>query len=181
VADPLTARAREILGVARSVLEHEGPEALTMRRLADRLGIRAPSLYKHFPHKAALEVAIIIDGFEAAAAAFEAAEREAAGDTADLLQAFVATYRAFARSHPHVYRLMTERPLPREQLPEGLEARTAGPLLRATGDPVRARAAWAFIHGLTMLELNDRLPSDDLTEPAWQVGIQQFTPLMPAR
>jgi AcrR family transcriptional regulator len=36
---------------------------LTMRRLADRLGIRAPSLYKHFPHKAALEVAIIIDGF----------------------------------------------------------------------------------------------------------------------
>jgi AcrR family transcriptional regulator len=154
------------------MLENEGPEALTMRRLADRLGIRAPSLYKHFPHKAALEEA---------AAAFDAAEREAAGDAADLLQAFVATYRAFAKSHPHVYRLMTERPLPREQLPEGLEARTAAPLLRATGDPVRARAAWAFIHGLTMLELNDRLPSDDLTEPAWQVGVQQFTSLMPAR
>jgi AcrR family transcriptional regulator len=163
------------------MLEHEGPEAFTMRRLADRLGIRAPSLYKHSPHKAALEVAIIIDGFEEAAVAFEAAEREAAGDTADLLQAFVATFRAFAKSHAHAYRLMTERPLPREQLLEGLEARTAARLLRATGDPVRARAAWAFIHGLTRLELNDRLPSDDLTEPAWQVGVQQFTPLMSAR
>ena len=32
----------------------------------------------------------------------------------------------------------------------------------------------AFIHGLTLLELNDRLPSDGLTEPAWPIGIQQF-------
>jgi AcrR family transcriptional regulator len=141
-----------------------------MRRLADRLGIRAPSLYKHFQHKAALEVGIIIDGFEEAAAAFEAATE----GVADPLAAFVATYRAFAKAHPHVYRLMTERPLPRDQLPEGLEARTAAPLLRATGDPALARATWAFIHGLTMLELNDRLPSDGLTEPAWRIGIQQF-------
>lgn len=147
-----------------------------MRRLAERLGMRAPSLYKHFPHKDALEVAIIVDGFEEAAVAFEAAERQAAAGPGEALRSFVDTYRAFATSHPHVYRLMTERPLPRAQLPEGLEARTAAPLLRATGDPVRARAAWAFIHGLTLLELNDRLPDDELTEPAWRVGIRQFTP-----
>ena len=147
-----------------------------MRRLAERLGIRAPSLYKHFPHKEALEVAIIVDGFEEAAAAFEAAEiRAASGPAGEPLQSFVDTYRVFAKSNPHVYRLMTERPLPRAQLPEGLEARTAAPLLRATGDPVRARAAWAFIHGLTLLELNGRLPDDELTEPAWQVGVQQFS------
>jgi AcrR family transcriptional regulator len=39
-----------------------------MRRLAERLGIRAPSLYKHLPDKAALEAAIIATGFEDAAA-----------------------------------------------------------------------------------------------------------------
>ncbi len=172
--ETLSARAREIVDVARDVLEHEGPQALTMRRLADRLGIRAPSLYKHFPHKGALEVAITAAGFEQAAVAFEVAEREAGDDSADRLEAFVATYRRFAKTHPHVYRLMTERPLPREQLPAGLEARTAAPLLRAVGDPVRARATWAFIHGLTMLELNDRLPSDDLTEPAWRIGVRHF-------
>jgi AcrR family transcriptional regulator len=173
VADSLTVRARQVVTVARALLEREGPEALTMRRLADQLGIRAPSLYKHFPHKSALEVAIIIDGFEEAAALFEAATDDA-GDADDALESFAAAYRAFAIAHPHVYRLMTERPLPRDQLPEGLEARTAAPLVRATGDPVRARAAWAFIHGLTLLELNGRLPSDDLTEPAWRIGIQQF-------
>lgn len=92
-----------------------------MRRPADQLAILAPSLYKHFPHKAALEVAIIVDGFEEAAALFEAAT----DDADDSLGSFAAAYRAFAMAHPHVYRLMTERPLPRDQLPEGLEARTA--------------------------------------------------------
>lgn len=108
MADSLTGRAREVVVVARDLLESEGPEALTMRRLADQLGIRAPSLYKHFPHRAALEVAIIIDGFEEAAALFEAVT----DDADDSLGSFASTYRAFAMAHPHVYRLMTERPLP---------------------------------------------------------------------
>ena len=86
-----------------------------MRRLADQLAIRAPSLYKHFPHKSALEVAIIVDGFEEAAALFEAAT----DDADDSLGSFAAANRAFAMAHPHVYRLMTELPLPRDQLPEG--------------------------------------------------------------
>jgi AcrR family transcriptional regulator len=172
VVSSLTVRAREVVVVARDLLESEGSGGLTMRRLADQLGIRAPSLYKHFPHKEALEVAIIIDGFEEAAAQFEAVS----DDTDDPLASFATAYRAFAMAHPHVYRLMTDRPLPRDQLPDGLEARTAAPLLRATGDPIRARVTWAFIHGLTLLELNGRLPSDELTEPAWRMGIQQLQP-----
>jgi AcrR family transcriptional regulator len=172
VVNSLTVRAREVVVVARDLLESEGSGGLTMRRLADQLGIRAPSLYKHFPHKEALEVAIIIDGFEEAAAQFEAVS----DDTDDPLASFATAYRAFAMAHPHVYRLMTDRPLPRDQLPDGLEARTAAPLLRATGDPIRARVTWAFIHGLTLLELNGRLPSDELTEPAWRMGIQQLQP-----
>jgi AcrR family transcriptional regulator len=54
-----TPRAREIVDVALELLEQEGPDGLSMRRLADRLGIRAPSIYKHLPDKRALEAAII--------------------------------------------------------------------------------------------------------------------------
>ena len=61
--------------------------------------------------------------------------------------ALVSAYRAFAASHPQLYRLMTERPLPREQLEPGLEDRAAAALVRAAGSPERARAAFAFIHG----------------------------------
>ena len=167
MADPLSSRAREIVAVAREVLEREGPGALTMRRIAEVLGIRAPSLYKHVPGKEALEVAIVIAGFEEAAAAFEAATDGAA----EPLAAFVTAYRAFARAHPHLYRLMTDRPLPRAHLPPGLEERTAAPLHRATGSPARARAAWAFIHGMVLLELTGRFPDDGMTEQAWQEGI----------
>src|SRR4051794_19414030 len=141
-----------------------------MRRVADELGIRAPSLYKHLPHKAALEAAIVAVGFEEAAAAFEAA----VDGSEEPLPAFVAAYRAFASAHPHLYRLMTERPLPRDLLPPGLEARAAAPLLRAVGSPARARAAWAFVHGMTILELDDRFPSGAATDPAWQEGVAAF-------
>jgi AcrR family transcriptional regulator len=175
VTDPLTARAREVVAVGRRVLEQEGADALTMRRVADELGIRAPSLYKHLPHKAALEAAIIAVGFEEAAAAFEAAV-DGPGDS---LTAFVVAYRTFASAHPHLYRLMTERPLPRELLPAGLEERAAAPLLRAVGSPARARAAWAFLHGMTILELDDRFPSGAATEPAWQEGIAAFRGAQP--
>ena len=52
------------MGDSRLICRHlVGPDALTMRRLAERLGIRAPSLYKHLPDKAALEAAIIATGF----------------------------------------------------------------------------------------------------------------------
>ncbi len=167
MADPLSTRAREIVAVARDVLEREGPEALTMRRIAEVLGIQAPSLYKHVPGKDALEVAIIVAGFEEAAIAFEAATNGAA----EPLAAFVGAYRAFAQGHPHLYRLMTDRPLPRADLPPGLEERTAAPLQQATGSPARARAAWAFIHGMVLLELTDRFPKDGMTEHAWQAGM----------
>ena len=63
-------RAREVVAEGRRLLEEEGPGALTMRRLAERLGIQAPSLYKHLPDKTALEAAIIATGMEDAATAF---------------------------------------------------------------------------------------------------------------
>ena len=55
---PLASRRTEILAAARRLLEAEGEQALTMRRLAAGVGMRAPSLYKHFPDKAALEEAL---------------------------------------------------------------------------------------------------------------------------
>jgi AcrR family transcriptional regulator len=191
-----SARGREVVAAGRRLLEEEGPEALTMRRLAERLGIRAPSLYKHLPDKAALEAAIIATGFEEAAAAFEAAVEGAAegggqgahggaGGTATegagtgaggALPALAAAYRRFALAHPHLYRLMTNGPLPREHLPPGLEDRTAAPVLRAAGSQARARAVWAFAHGMVMLELDHRFPADADLDAAWQAGIAAFQP-----
>jgi len=70
---------------------------------------------------------------------------------------------------------MTERPLDRDQLPPGLEDRTAAPLVIALGgDPDRARAAWAFAHGMILLELNGRFPPGADLDAAWRAGLAAF-------
>jgi AcrR family transcriptional regulator len=164
-------RVREIVDAARTLLEEEGPEALTMRRVADRLGIRAPSLYKHVAGKEALEAAVISEGFTELAETFE----EAVGGAEDPLGALAAAYRDFALRRPHLYRLMTERPLRRDLLEPDVEERAARPLLDAAGgDEALARAAWAFAHGMTVLELNGRFPPGADLDVAWRQGLAGF-------
>ena len=64
-----------------------------------------------------------------------------------------ACTRRFALDHPHLYRQMTERELRRELLSPGVEERAALPVYEAVGrDRDLARAAWAFAHGMTILE-----------------------------
>jgi AcrR family transcriptional regulator len=142
-----------------------------MRRVADRLGIKAPSIYKHLPDKRALEHAIITAGFEEQGERLEAAL--AGAD--DPVAAIAGTYRSYARAHPHLYRLMTERALERERLAPGVEERAARPLVHAVGgDRDLARALWAFAHGMTILELNDRFPADADLDAAWERGLSAF-------
>jgi AcrR family transcriptional regulator len=170
--EPLSPRAREIVGVARELLESDGPGGLSMRRIAGRLGIRAPSIYKHVPDKQALEAAIVSAGFEEAAERFEAAVR----DAPDPLAAVGAAYRAFARDHPHLYGLMFNGPLPRERLVPGVEARAAAPVIEAVGgDEHTARAAFAFAHGMVVLELAGRFPSDADLDAAWARGLDALS------
>jgi AcrR family transcriptional regulator len=167
----LTPRARQIVAAARGVLDEEGTEGLTMRRIAERLGIRAPSLYKHFPDKEALEAAIVSAAFEEQAEVFEHAVAGSADPLADL----AAAYRGFARAHPHLYRVMTDRELRRDLLVPGVEDRAGMPIFRAAGeDRDRARAAWAFAHGMTLLELANRFPPGADLDAAWRVGIEAF-------
>ena len=143
-----------------------------MRRLGDAVGIRAASLYKHFPDKSAVEVALIEGGFAEIAAAFERAFAEHGASLATL----AAAYRGFAREHPALYRLMTSGPLPRDRMRPGLEARAAAPLLEVIPDPDLARAAWAWSHGMTILELDGRFPPDADLDAAWAQGVAAFDP-----
>ena len=173
VPKELSPRAREIVDVALELLEDEGPDGLSMRRLAERIGIRAPSIYKHLPDKRALEAAIISVGFELQAEAFEAALE----DVEDQLGAIARVYRQFANAHPHLYRLMTERELNRELLTPGVEQRAGLPVYEAVGrDAGLARAAWAFAHGMTILELNRRFPPEADLDAAWERGLDAFRP-----
>jgi AcrR family transcriptional regulator len=169
--EAMTPRACEIVASARELLELEGPSALSMRRLAERLGVRAPSLYEHVQSKHALEAALISQGLSEWAAFAESALE----DAGDRLTAVARAYRAYAQQHPHLYRLMTEHPLDREVLTPDVEGRAAQPVLDAVGgDADTARALCAYLHGMSIIELNGRFPGDADLDAAWERGLSAF-------
>ena len=169
VADHLTPRAREIATAAEELIDADGVDALSMRRLADRVGIRAPSIYKHFDSKEAVEAAVISAVFEEQAIRYEGIVE----DSDRPLLALADVYRDYARRHPHLYRLVTDRTLNRAALVEGVEARSVDAIVRAAGgDRDLARAFWAFAHGMTILELNARFPPDADLDAAWRSGVK---------
>jgi AcrR family transcriptional regulator len=165
------ARVAEGVAAARRLLEDEGPGSLTMRRLADEMGIRAPSLYKHFPGKAAVEAAVISD------ALFDIGDVTHAAlhgrDESPLLSLLIA-YRRYCVAHPNLYRLATGGHLPRASLPPGLEEWAGNPWYVVSGDPSLAQALWSFAHGMVVLELDERYPPGSDLDATWRAGAAAF-------
>ena len=156
-------RREEITSQARALLEEEGESALTMRNLATRLGIQAPSLYKHVSGRQEIETMLSAEALREIG--------EALADENDL-ESMGSAYRSWALANPALYRVATTRPLDRKSLPEGVEARGTAVLVDVLGGSRdRARAAWAMAHGLTLLELDGRFPDDADIDAAWKAGL----------
>jgi AcrR family transcriptional regulator len=150
-----------------------------MRRLAQLLGIRAPSIYKHLPGKHAVELALIEEGLaEMGEALHRAVGRPAAAgqDAAPVgvVASLLAAYRAEALAHPNLYRLATAGRLPRSELAPGLEDWAGEPWFLAAGDPFLAQAMWSFAHGMVILELDRRYPDGSDLDRTWQAGAESF-------
>jgi AcrR family transcriptional regulator len=169
-----SARAREVVAAAGDILEREGREALTMRRVADALGIQAPSLYKHFQNKAAVESALIDDGLLEMGEACHAAVRR--GPATTTIARLLKTYRAWGLAHPNRYRLATSGRLDRAALTPGREEWAGTVFFIAAGEePHLAQALWSFAHGTLILELDDRYADASDLDRTWAAGAAAFT------
>jgi AcrR family transcriptional regulator len=93
-----------VVSAAAELSDVEGLEAVTLTRLAERLGIRAPSLYAHIGGLADLRRQLGARGARELAAAL--AEAAAGRSRLDALSAIATTYRAYARDHPGTYAAM---------------------------------------------------------------------------
>jgi AcrR family transcriptional regulator len=97
-----------VVSAAAELSDAEGLEAVTLARLAERLGIRAPSLYAHIEGLADLRRRLGARGARELAAAL--AEAAAGRSRLDALTAIATTYRAYARDHPGMYVAMQRAP-----------------------------------------------------------------------
>lgn len=163
-----------LLDEAMAMLAESGSAALTLRELARRLGVTHTAPYAHFTDKLALLRAVVDRGFGRLADALAAA-KERSSDPAAAFREMTHAYVGFARSEPNLYRLM----LADEQVcaePDGEMSpggdRAFGLLvatMRELGVPEAmlgnaSVAAWAFVHGLAMLEIDERISGKTLGE-----------------
>ncbi len=101
---PLT-RAR-IVGVALSLVDGDGIGALSMRRLAEELGVDPMAIYHHLPNKRALLSALVSEVFSG----MRAVESREAGDWRVRVRAWALAFRDVARAHPKLVPHLASHP-----------------------------------------------------------------------
>jgi AcrR family transcriptional regulator len=158
----------EIITAASQMIGEAGDDtALTLRAVARRVGIAAPSIYRHFPDVNALKMAVVQRSFAEFAQARDAASGDG-DDPAARLLARCRAYIRFALANPGPYRYLFSQHAPTgdparppvalpvfQALAESISSCQQAGLADAGDDPHwLAAQAWAALHGLVLLRLN---------------------------
>ncbi|HVE98471.1 MAG TPA: TetR/AcrR family transcriptional regulator [Mycobacteriales bacterium] len=189
----------EILAATAQLLVEKGDESLvSIRAVADAVGVTPPSIYLHFPDKEALIVEVCEQRFRE----FDAAQEAAAAQHTDPLESLKARGRAYVRfglDHPEAYRIlfMTRSVRAIELTGESPEASDAGvtALMHfveavrrcvdagafAPADPMLiALKLWIAVHGVVSLLICERgfpwPPVDVLVESILETHARGLAP-----
>lgn len=164
-------RAALIAAGLAALDSQQSADMLSLRALARETGVSATAVYRHFPDKAALLTALSLAGLDAMAAAQDvAASAAGAGGARARFCASGAAYVRFALAHPALFRLMWRQDVACDPLAQPIEANhPAMAALRRGIDALlpdaaglaerraAALAAWALVHGLSMLALDGQI------------------------
>jgi len=94
----------EVIDAALELVDAEGLDALTMRRLGSTLGVEAMALYRHVPNKDAL-LDLTVERMRSEMRL----EEPLPHDPAQLLEAIFVEYRRVLTAHPNMLPLATRR------------------------------------------------------------------------
>jgi len=95
----------EILQAADDLLDETGNE-VTLRAVARRVGIAAPSIYNHFPDPSAILLALVQQAFVELREHLVSVRSGAGADPVEQLRAVCLAYLEFATDRPQRYRAM---------------------------------------------------------------------------
>jgi len=179
---PAPARTTDaaIVAAARELLEAGGPEAVTMQAVAERVGVRAPSLYKHVASRSALLGAIAAVALGVIGAALATAARS--GDPRQDLRSMALATRAWARRAPNAYRHIFGATPGVDRPSAMLGAAAVAPVLDACTSLVgpahaldAARLVTAYVHGFTSMDLAGGFGLGGDVDGAFRWGIDTLT------
>ncbi|WP_019068703.1 TetR/AcrR family transcriptional regulator [Streptomyces hokutonensis] len=164
-------RERLILATARELAEQQGWDAVTTRRLAERIEYSQPVLYSHFRGKREIIGAVALQGAAEMAVELRAAASAAKGPHARAT-ALARAYLDFAERNPAVYDAMFQLDgglaFAQEDTPAPMKDAFAALLENldaVAGEGVQpglfTEVFWASLHGLATLTRAGRLPPAD--------------------
>ena len=166
-----------VLATALEIIDRDGADALSMRRLAAALDRDPMILYRHASGKAAL----LDDVVETVLAQLHVDPSDP--DWANQLRAVARDYRALAVAHPNVVPLLVTRPLatPLALRPHG----TLRPLEDMLALLIRAgfsgpdalhvyRAFFGFLNGHVLNELQELVENPDETDDLLRLGLYRL-------
>ncbi|HUG47270.1 MAG TPA: TetR/AcrR family transcriptional regulator [Candidatus Limnocylindria bacterium] len=169
----------DIVAAGLRIAEQEGLAGLRMQRVAQAVGVRPPSLYKHVAGRDELVRRVI--GRLATELAETLEQAATIGEPATDLRAMADVVRAFAHARPGAYGLLFGH-LPDEWRPESdLLARASAPILRVTGhlsseehalDAARTFVAW--LHGFIDMELAGAFRLGGDVDSAFTFGVERL-------
>lgn len=171
----------ELLSEAVKVVASEGHEGLSIRKLAEAIGVSPAAPYNHFPDRRSLLLAVALEGYNRMFndTDFVDGQSDDRGTQASepLFQSFMAFIR-FAMTQPHLFTLMYESELVRPTLaPELGEAQDRGfqilrreiarlaPELSEREQSVRVATIWSAVFGFAM-QANRAMLRHQAPEPA---------------
>lgn len=175
--------AEMALEAAAALLEEEGPDRLTTRAVARRIGYTAGSLYFVFRNRADLVLRVNERTLDQLRAELDEA-LDGLHDPDARLHTLGRTYLAFAERHPTRWRLVFEHDVPDdEELPDAMrrkidaffeliavELGNRTPGLEADAVRRAAQALWGGVHGIAILSITGKLraggerPAEALTD-----------------
>ncbi|MFE7224293.1 TetR/AcrR family transcriptional regulator [Nocardioides sp. NPDC057577] len=164
-------RERLIVATARELAEQQGWDAVTTRRLAERIEYSQPVLYSHFRGKREIIGAVALEGASEMAVAMRAATA-AASTPRERVAALARAYLDFADRNPAVYDALFQLDgglaYAQEDTPEPLKDAFAAlmeTLGEVAGDGVApelfTEVFWASLHGVATLTRSRRLLPED--------------------
>ena len=96
--------ASRIVAAARKLLDSEGAQAVTMRRVAQAVGITAMAIYRHYPNREGLLNAVANAGFEELTG--QLTGRQFSGTIEEQLALMADIYLDHALHNPRLFELM---------------------------------------------------------------------------
>jgi AcrR family transcriptional regulator len=160
-------------GALQLIVRH-GPEALTLRAVAQLAGVSHAAPYRHFADKEALLAAVAEEGFRGLEALMAAAQHKFEHDPTRALEASGVAYVTYAVEHPARFQVMFTHQIPKgsgrhpaldaaagaafERLVATVRAGQAAGRFRGSDPLPSAVAAWSVAHGLSHLMVESLLP-----------------------